>query len=311
MKARQRLERDRLKAEEAALIRMSEGLAASDVVMRLGIEDQLAELQEKLRNVGDAAGELASAALFFGGAPVVGSRGIESEFGTRAVSIFQDLVAKQMAHETGGLGQRGIVPNKASARLHITDVVRGSFGFVLEEIDSQSPLIDSTLKDSVDHVTDLIAAFGEDDEERFQAAVLESDERVLTTAKTFFEHMRIAGATFRIVSGDKDRSLSSPAIARAETRATITTVSDGEEDIIGVFSSALPEGHQMEFRTDGPRGTVRGRMSKAFTSDAIVDLNRRWMEHRAIGKFQVRKILKEGAIVRETFTLIGLEEPPS
>lgn len=311
MRALKKLERDRLKAEEAALLRMLNGLGDTDIVMRLGIEDQLAELREHMVDDDDGAGELASAALFFGGAPVVGSRGIESEFGARAVSIFQDLVAKQLAHETGGLGQRGIVPNKGAARLHITDVVRGSFGFVLEEIDSQPPLIDTSLKDSVDHVSDLIAAFGEDDEERFQAAVAESDERVLATAKTFFEHMRVAGATFRIVSGDKDRSLTSPAIARAEQRATITSVNDGEEAIEGVFSSALPEGHQMEFRTDGPRGTIRGRMSRSFTPAAIVDLNREWMEQRAVGRFQVRKVLKDGALVRETFTLLELHAPPA
>lgn len=309
MKALRKLERDRIAAEVSSLAHMLDGLGERDVVMRLGLEDQLDELRAELSKLGDAGGELASAALFFGGTPVVGNRGIESEFGSRAVSIFQDLVAKQLAHETGGLGQRGLVPNKGAARLHITDVVRGSFGFVLEEIDSQTPLIDSTLKDSVDHVSDLIAAFGEDDEERFQAAVSESDERVLSTAKTFFEHMRQAGATFRIVNGEKDRVLLAAAIARAENRATTTSVGDAEESINGVFSVALPEGHQMEFRTDGPRGVIRGRVDRSYTSSAVVELNREWMEKRAKGRFRVRKVLKDGELVRENFTLLGLAPP--
>jgi hypothetical protein len=307
MKALRKLERNRLEAEVASLSRMLEGLSERDVVMRLGIEDQLTELRAELGELEYAGGELASAALFFGGAPVIGNRGIESEFGSRAVSIFQDLVAKQFAHESVGLGQRGVVPNKGAARLHVTDVVRGSFGFVLEEIDSQTPMIDSALKDSVDHVSDLIAAFGEDDEERFQAAVSESDERVLSTAKTFFEHMRQAGATFRIVNGEKDRSLTVPAIARAENRATTTGVKDVEESIYGVFSSALPDGHQMEFRTEGPRGVIRGRVDRSYSSLAVVELNREWMERQAVGRFRVRKVLKDGSLVRESFTLLGLE----
>lgn len=311
MNALRKLEQDRVHAEISALVRMVGSLGESDAVMRFGLEDRLEELRAEIAGE-DAVigGDLASAALFFGGAPVVGNKGIESEFGSRAVAIFQDLVAKQLAHETGGLGQRGIVPNKGAARLHITDVVRGSFGFVLEEIDSQAPLLDSTLKDSVDHVADLIAAFGEDDEERFQAAVAESDERVLATTKEFFTHMRQAGATFRIVNGDRDRSLLAPAIARAEDRATTTDVRDGDEEILGVFSVALPEGHRMEFRTDGPRGTIEGRVDRSYTAAAIVELNRSWMERQAIGKFKVRKILKDGQLVRETFTLLTLEEPP-
>lgn len=309
MKAIQKLEGDRLQAEFSSLSRMLAELGERDVVMRLGLEDRLIELRAELDELGHGGGELASAALFFGGAPVIGNRGIESEFGSRALSIFQDLVAKQLAHETGGLGQRGIVPNKGAAKLHITDVVRGSFGFVLEEIDSQTPLIDSSLKESVDHVSDLIAAFGEDDEERFQATVSETDERVLSTAKTFFEHMRQAGATFRLVNGEKDRVLSALAIARAENRATTTSVGDDEERIEGVFSVALPEGHQMEFRTDGPRGVIRGRVDRNYSSSAVVNLNKEWMERRAIGRFRVRKVLKDGSLVRENFTLLGLEVP--
>lgn len=309
MRALRKLERDRLQAESASLSGMLKDLGERDVVMRLGLEDRLTELRDALEGFDEGGGELASAALFFGGAPVIGNRGIESEFGSRVVSIFQDLVAKQLAHENGGLGQRGIVPNKGAARLHITDVVRGSFGFVLEEIDSQSPLIDSALKESVDHVSDLIAAFGEDDEERFQAVVSETDERVLSTAKTFFEHMRQAGATFRLVNGEKDRALSALAIARAEDRATTTSVGDSEESIEGVFSVALPEGHQMEFRTDGSRGIIRGRVDRSYSSAAVVELNREWMERRAIGRFRVRKVLKDGNLVRENFTLLSLQAP--
>ena len=307
MNALRRLERDRLEAETASLTRMLHGLGERDIVMRLGIEDQLAEHRAELGKLDEASGELASAALFFGGAPVVGNRGIESEFGSRAISIFQDLVAKQLAHETGGLGQRGVVPNKGAARLHITDVVRGSFGFVLEEIDNQASMLDSSLKKSVDQVSDLIAAFGEDDEERFQAAVSESDERVLSTAKMFFEHMNQAGATFRIVNGEKDRALSAPAIARAETRAATTSVGDAEESIDGVFSVALPEGRQMEFRTEGSRGVIRGRVDRSYTAAAVMDMNREWMERRALGRFRVRKVLKDGELVRENFTLLSLE----
>jgi hypothetical protein len=224
--------------------------------------------------------------------------------------MFQDLVAKQFAHETGGLGQRGIVPNKGAARLHITNVVRGSFGFMLEELDDQGPLLDTALKDSVDRVSELFAAFGEDDEERFNAAVAEVDERVLSTTKDFFTLMRQAGATFRMVTGDRDRSMLASEIDRAARRATTTTVADEDERIAGIFSGALPEGHQMEFRTTGERGILRGRVAQSYTAAAVVQLNQNWMEKSAIGLFKVRKVMKDGALVRESFTLTDIVAAP-
>lgn len=312
MSGLRKLERDRLHAELATVGRMLNQFSDEDVVMRIGLEDRQLELREAIAQLAaDPPGRTASTALYFGGKPVIGARGVESEFGSRAVAMFQDLVAKQFAHETGGLGQRGIVPNKGAARLHITNVVRGSFGFMLEELDDQGPLLDTALKDSVDHVSDLFAAFGEDDEERFESAVAEVDERVLATTKEFFALMRQSGATFRMVTGDRDRSMSAGEIERAERRATTTTVADQDEAIEGIFSVALPEGHQMEFRTLGDRGTIRGRVARSYSPAAIVELNREWMEKPAIGQFKVRKVMKDGALVRESFTLMSIAAQPA
>lgn len=311
MSGLRKLERDRLQAELATVGRMLNQFSDEDVVMRIGLEDRQIELQQAVAQlVADVPDRSATTALYFGGKPVIGSRGVDSDFGSRAVTMFQDLVSKQFAHETGGLGQRGIVPNRGAARLHITDVVRGSFGFKLEEIDDQGPLLDTALKDSVDHVSDLFAAFGEDDEERFEATVAEVDERVLATTKEFFSLMRQSGATFRMVTGDRDRSMMTGDIERAERRATTTTVSDHDEAIEGVFSVALPEGHRMEFRTLGERGVIQGRVARTFSAAAIVALNRDWMEKPAIGQFKVRKVMKNDKLVRESFTLAGIAAPP-
>jgi len=311
MTALRKMERDRLEGELAALTRALKSLGEEDVVMQMGFEDRLFELQQQLDIVkAHPLPNTASAALFFGGNPVIGSRGIESEFGSKAVGFFQDLVSKQYASEAGGLGQRGVVRDKGSTRLHITNVVRGSFGFMLEEIDNQAGLIDSPLKDSVDHVADLIAAFGDDDEERFQTAIEEIDDRVLGTTREFFALMRLNGATFRIVNGERDRAFSAPVIERAERRATTTHVTDREEVIPGIYVAALPDAHQLEFRADD-RGTIRVRIDRAIPSDEILQLNRQWIETPVIGRFSVRRITKDEEVVRETFKLISIDSRPA
>ena len=135
MTSLRKLERDFAHADLAAVQGLLAQLGDEDIMARFGLEARRDELQQTIETLDAAPDEpVASAALFFGGGPVIGARGIESEFAGSAVTKFQDIVAKVLAHETGGLGQRGIVPNKGASTLHITNIVRGSFGFLLEEV---------------------------------------------------------------------------------------------------------------------------------------------------------------------------------
>lgn len=125
-----KMERDFLRADIAAVGNLMNGLGEEDVMARFSLEERLTELQGALTQLETAPIETsASAALFFGGKPLVGSQGIESGFAGSAVGQFQDLVSMIHAHETGGLAERGTVPRRASSALHITNIVRGSFGF--------------------------------------------------------------------------------------------------------------------------------------------------------------------------------------
>jgi hypothetical protein len=255
--------------------------------------------------------QLASAALFFGGQPVIGSRGIESGFGGEALAKFQDLISKVLAHESGGLGQRGIVPNKAASTLHVTNIVRGSFGFLLEEVEAQEPLVATSLKVAVDEASRLLDAFGEPDEEQFRTVVAEIDQRVLGTAQDFFSLMKQSGATLRLVAGDQDRSFGPEAVARAAERATSTTVEEKDEEVSGQLTGVLPDAHQFEFRTNDERGVLRGRVDRVLTTDQLINFNRDLVNVNAIGLMRVKRVRRDGQLVRETFTLQSLNRNES
>lgn len=148
-----KLERDYVSADLAAVENLIDRLTDEDVMARFGLEARRDELRQSLAALAPQDDLTASAAIFFGGRPVVGSSGIESEFAGNAVAKFQDLVAKLFAQqENGGLGQRGVVANKAATRLHITNIVRGSFGFLLEDVSPQGALIETNLKVAADAV---------------------------------------------------------------------------------------------------------------------------------------------------------------
>jgi len=312
MSSLRKLERDFVSADLAAVSGLLAQLDEEDVMARFGLEARRDELQQAIARLEEETEEpAASAALFFGGSPVVGTYGIESEFAGIAVSKFQDIVSKVMAHEAGTLGQRGVVPNKSASRLHITNVVRGSFGFLLEEVRSDKPVAGTALKSAVEETTRLLDAFGRDDEESFRTIVESLDERVLATAQEFFNLMSDRGATLRLVSGDTDRSFGTDAVVRAVERATTTRVEDREETIEGQLAGFLPSAHEFEFRAIGERGTINGKVDRTLTTEQLEQFNRELLGVRSEATIHIRRLLRSGTLVRESFRLLTLRPTSS
>ena len=308
MTSLRKLERDYIEANISEVSALLDRVGDRDVMSRFGLEDQLSELKGALARLEAMPPEtFASAALFFGGRPVLGSQGIESGFAGSAVGQFQDLVSMVHAHDTVGLAERGTVPRRSSSTLHITNIVRGSFGFLLEEVRPQLQIVDSSLKTAVDEATRLLMAFGEDDEEDFRSAVEEIDQRVLAASGEFFDLMRKSGATVRLVSGDTDRSFGSDVVARAVERARTTTVVDGDDVVRGQLAGVLPESHQFEFRAADERGTIRGKVDRDLTSHQLGLFNKEYVNTNSRAKFKVKRVLRDQTVVREKYTLTGIE----
>jgi hypothetical protein len=308
MTSLRKLERDYIEANISEVSALLDRVGDRDVMSRFGLEDQLSELQQALARLEAMPPEtLASAALFFGGRPVLGSQGIESGFAGSAVGQFQDLVSMVHAHDTVGLAERGTVPRRSSSTLHITNIVRGSFGFLLEEVQPQYQILDSSLKTAVDEATRLLMAFGEDDEEDFRSAVEEIDQRVLAASGEFFDLMRKSGATVRLVSGDTDRSFGSDVVARAVERARTTTVVDGDDVVRGQLAGVLPESHQFEFRAADERGTIRGKVDRDLTPHQLGLFNKEYVNVNSRAKLRVKRVLRNQTVVREKYTLTGIE----
>jgi hypothetical protein len=296
-----KIERDFAYADIAAVSALLDQLSDEDVMTRLGLESRLRELRETVAQFDrEPAEPTASAALFFGGRPVFGARGVESEFGAAALTTFQDLVAKVLAHKSGDLGQRGIIPNKGASTLHVTNIVRGSFGFLLEEVRPRQEFVETPLKEAVNEATRLLDAFGEQDEERHRSAVEAIDERVLSTVREFFNLMRQSGATLRLVAGDADRSFGPDAVARAAERATSTNVEDAHTIIRGQLAGVLPEARQFEFRAAAERGTIRGKADRALPAEQLASFNRDWVNVEALARMRVKRLLRNGDVVRES-----------
>lgn len=305
-------ERDFLIADLASVDRLINQMAGEDPISRASFEDRRTEIEAALREL-DAEPEqaAASAALYFGGRPVVGTIGVEADFAGRAVSGFQDLVAKVLAQsEDGALGERGVVANRAAAALHVTNILRGSFGFLLEEVASQGALVDTSLKWAVDEAVNLMDAFVEGNEEVFQEAVAGTDQRVVATARSFFSVMANSGATLKLVVDHNEWLFDADSITRASQRAAATEVTEVVAVQRGALAGVLPQQHLFEFR-DNDRGTIHGRVSRILTAGQISDFGRRFIDREAEATMRIKQVLRDGHIAKETFLLVDMREPSS
>lgn len=312
MTSQRKLERDHRHAEMAGVNKLLSQLDAGDVMARFGLEARREELRELIAAAETETEEMAaSAILYFAGRPVTGTRGIESEFAGAAVSKFQDLVAKVTAQEAGTLGQRGVVPNKGLSTLHITNITRGSVGFVLEEVQPSAQPFDTPLKNAVSEAMLLLDTFGEPDEAQFQNAIEAIDQRVFGAARDFFRLMRQCGATLRLVANESECSFNVEAVTRAAERAASTATEDAEKFIRGQLAGVLPAAHRFEFRTDDAHTMITGKIDSALAADAVTRLGREWVDVDAEARIVVKRVFRNDTLVREVYTLMSLAPPTS
>ena len=307
-----KIEREQLAAQLAAVNAMLQSLPANDYLGRIGFEARRNELQQQLDALGEAVERRAQVALFFGGDPVVGSIGIETTFGTNVMWTFQDLMSKVWSSldQARPLQQMGPVRGKEAAQLHITSVVHGSFGFLLEELDDQiEPLFRTSLSAAADQVANYIINFADENENTFAETIDALNPRVFQSIRDFFSHMHKQNATFRIVEGELDRQFDHTAVERAWNRAEDTKVDEEEVRIEGRLLGVIPVGRRFELQPAQGGAVIRGKISERFGETYVQNMSRQQFAGRRWRAVLIKKTVeKVGRPAVENYTLLQLDE---
>lgn len=273
---------------------------------RQELKDRVAELKNQISHS-------ASVALFFGGLPVLGSRGIKADFGTKAIEQFQDIIKKRFAEYQGPIGSRGPTKQADQTAMIITDVARGSFGFVLEETQDQH-FADSNLKVVVEDVMDLISSSIAPNDDVFDALLESVDPRVLSSLRTFFNHLDNEGATLRIVEDDRELSLPREAITRARNRTDKIEITEETRDFEGKLF-VLPESRKFDLISrDG--SSIRGSVAADFFKSLSTSDNDTPDLSSLIGAdtdvlVRVRAVQSPNAAIRYAYRLISISNGSS
>ncbi len=268
-------------------------------------------LEEDLAKLTAEACHAAAVALYFGGRPVLGSRGIVADFGARAVEQFQTLVSTQFGALDGPLAAKGPIKAKGRTQFMITDVARGSFGFVLEEIGAEQ-MVDTPLKDVLERLLDTLYRTASTDEAAFEEAAEAIDDRLLASLRSFFKTLDDGGATLRLVENERDFFLNRDAVSLGRERVEDLKIDESTAEVDGTLYYAPKSGRFDLYQINGE--VLNGRIGPEGLA-ALTDENGAPLEgivgtlKRVI--LRSRKVTTRGRQPKVSHTLISVSDIPA
>ena len=281
-----------------------------DVIEHFQYSQLVQELELKLEAMPSAIARApAGVALFFSGRPVVGSHGIHAEFSSKAIEQFQTLVSQRFAaQELGPLASKGRVPLKDATHLLVTDVVRGSFGFVLQAAaqDDETQPLHTSLKAAVDKVADTIFRMASQDEVLFDDAAAEIDDRQKGALTDFFKLLDNEGATMRIVEGERDFELDQASVQRARHRVENMRITDRTQEFSGQIAGWTDFSAKFELRLHENRELIQGSISPQTLEKIAAEGIEPYHKHVRIS-VKVREVAVRNRQPKIAYTLLSLE----
>ena len=308
-----KLSRDSIESEIVGINSLLNSLEAGDVVGKASLEYRRRELATELDRLVHQISTLGMVTLAFEGGPVTGSRGIDAEFASNALHDYQELIAKQMAAvDTGGLARSGPVPAKGLAKLNITDLMHGSFGFHLEERDSDEPqMIDSPVKKAIEKVDEILIAFSSNDEDAFNRALAIVDRRVFITLQSFYENLYRDSASLKIFEDERSFIIDQYAVLTARERIHGVEVGDEEFTMEGELLGLTPISRRFDFQPSDRGAVLSGQVGQRLSDDYLERLHG---EERISGRVYKALLSRRTATrvdgsISVSYTLVDLGDP--
>ena len=225
-------------SERTVLNRMLAETPESAVLSRMSLDDRLQEVEAELKNYDGYSPHLIDATLTFQGNPVVGSRGIHADFGSKAIDAFSKAITLVGASRHGSLGLRGPISHTEDYRLIITGTALGSFGFQVEAA-SQEPVPEgktTAIEAAITQVKGILRASVGTDEE-LTDSISEIDDRALRGVHDFVkmvaDHRAVCSLAFR---GEAFRFRDVDQVRHSQNRLSRDYIKQEDVTITGVVS---------------------------------------------------------------------------
>jgi hypothetical protein len=202
------------------------------------------------------------------------------------------------------------LPGVKGGNLFIRDVVRGSMGFILEELPEQAELLPTKLKEAVESTTELLSQLNEANEVQFQSMISSSEPRMVQAIQKFTQILFQSGASMKIAGDEKKVALTVADVDRISRMLNDTTVLEEFETVDGVLQGLLPEKLEFEFKIPGDQGeTLRGDVSEELASKYTLDPQfvERLLQKPGRARIKVIRTSRNGVVIKEQRVMEVLE----
>jgi hypothetical protein len=279
---------------------------------RLMWQNRLAEINAQIQALA-VRSNYATVAVIFDGNPVVGSGDIRLDFTTDALDSYQKLISLVLAAKLsqGELSQRGPLPGADQSRLFIRDLVRGSMGFILEEIiPDQQEMLPTALKNAVESATQLLADLSGGTDEDFEVTLEKTQPRIIGAVQKLSKVLYDGGASTRIIGDECRISLSTDDVGRLSRRLSEVEVTEEVGPVSGILLGVLPTAREFELQLPGDDNeTIKGAISEDLASKYIADVafREQLLLRPVLAQIKVIRTSRNGRLVRERRVLEALE----
>lgn len=286
-----------------------------DVVAEMNFQSRLEEISNELDNLERVDANVAEIALMFDGRPVHGKASIDAKFATKALSIFQDLLSKMYASTThfGLEGARGKIRGQTSSALRITELARGSFGFVLEEASAdQHSSIPSAMREALDQTTATFSDLTQSDDDNFLLELDAINPRVFKSLKEFFNHLHSNEATLKTSLPDRTIAFGEEAVKRGHERLSLSKIEVDEKNWVGKLVGLTPISRSFEFLRDGALNAISGKFGEEISQDYLERIETEGITLGADKKYaahiEIITVQKPTGEISVSYTALSLEE---
>ncbi len=274
-------------------------------------DQRLSDINQKIGELKSKPATHASVALIFDGLPVIGQGDIRLDFSTEALASYQKIVAASLAMQQDvEIAAKGRVKGAEKSKLYIRDIVRGSMGFILEELTGrQSDMFATPLKNAVEDSTKLIGSLSSADGEGFLEAIAETPPRLVGALQKFTKVLRDAGATTRIVGDVYKVSLGLAEINQLSERFSDVAVSEEQLLLEGVLLGILPDSREFELQLLESAGTLKGLVSEDLTLRYVTDagFKEQLLLRPVKARLTLTKTARHGSVIKQQMVLEGLD----
>lgn len=191
----------------------------------------------------------AEADLFFEGAPVESTHGIQAAFAPKAIETFREMVDSRLAQIEKRLSKslRNMFEPKP---LMIVGVTRGSFGFQFQEggsFDPQRLLGDSYTQEAIREVLAMLETFRSAGEDELADKVKTMDRRSIHAVSEFIDHVVESQATFRIETDSGEIKLDRSEVLFVAERAKRASQEIDTIEVRGRLTGLMIHARRFEF----------------------------------------------------------------